>query len=195
MTTTTTAKDFPLHDPETAPAAARPILDGAKASYGMVPNLHRVLAEAPAALEGYAALWAIFDKASLSPAERQVVYLTSNYENECRYCMAGHSVLARQAGLPDEAIAAIRDGRPIPDPRLEALRRFTARVVVRRGRASEAEVGDFLAAGFTRAQALEVILGVAVKVISNYANHIAETPLDGFMKDTVWAPLRERETA
>lgn len=192
---TTTEKNFPLHDVATAPEAARPVLEGARASFGMVPNLHRVLAEAPAALEGYAALWAIFEKASFTPAERQVVYLASNYENACRYCMAGHTVLARHAGVSDEAVAAIRDGRPIADPHLEALRAFTARIVVNRGRVAEAEVEAFLAAGFTRSQVLDVVLGVAVKVISNYTNHLAATPLDGFMKDTVWTPPAERAAA
>lgn len=192
---TATRKNFPLHEIETAPEAARPILDGARKGFGMVPNLHKVLAEAPAALEGYATLWRIFDKTSLTPAERQVVYLSSNFENECRYCMAGHSVLAKGAGVPADAIAAIRDGQPIADPRLEALRSFTAKLVVNRGWVSDEEVEVFLAAGFSRAQVLEVILGVAVKVISNYTNHLADTPLDGFMADTAWTPPAERGRA
>ncbi|MGF1553367.1 MAG: carboxymuconolactone decarboxylase family protein [Paracoccaceae bacterium] len=192
---TATPKTFPLHDLDTAPEAARTVLEAARKSFGTVPNLHRVLAGAPAALEGYATLWGLFDETSFAPAERQVVYLASSYENECRYCMAGHSVLARHAGVPDGAVAAIRDGRPIADPRLEALRAFTAEVVVNRGRVAEAGVEAFLAAGFTRAQVLEVVLGVAVKVISNYANHLAETPLDAFMKDTVWTPPAERVAA
>lgn len=182
----TTAKRFPLHEIETAPAGSRPILEATKAAWGMVPNLHRVLAEAPAALEGYATLWTIFDKSSLTPVERQVVYLAAIYENECRYCMAGHSVVATGAGVPAAAIEAVRAGRPIPDERLEALRAFAAKVTAQRGRVPEAEVEAFLAAGFTRAQVLEIVLGVAVKTISNYVNHLAETPLDGFMKDTAW---------
>ncbi|MEZ5936080.1 MAG: carboxymuconolactone decarboxylase family protein [Alphaproteobacteria bacterium] len=192
---TATEKNFPLHEIETAPEAARPILEGAKKGFGMVPNLHKVLAEAPAALEGYATLWGIFEKSSFTPAERQVVYLTSNYENECCYCMAGHSVLAKGAGVPADAIEAIRDGKPIADAKLEALRAFTSKIVVNRGWVAEDEVAAFLAAGYTRQQVLEVILGVAVKVISNYTNHVAETPLDGFMKDTVWTPPAKRERA
>jgi len=192
---TDTKTDFTLHDPATAPADAKPILEGAEASFGMVPNLHRVLAEAPAALEGYASLWSIFDKTSFTPAERQVVYLTSNYENECRYCMAGHSVLAKGAGLADDAIAALRNGTAIAEPRLEALRTFTSKVVVQRGWVEEADVQAFLQVGFTRQQVLEVILGVAVKVISNYTNHLADTPLDDFMTGTVWTPPAKQDNA
>lgn len=186
---------FTIHTPATAPEAARPTLEGATKAFGFLPNLHAILAEAPAALEGYGALWAIFEKSSFTPAERQVVYLTANFENECRYCMAGHSVLGKMAGLPDAAITALRDGSEIPDAKLEALHAFTTAVVRNRGFVDDALVEAFLAAGYGRQQILEVILGVAVKTISNYTNHIADTPLDAFMKDTVWTPPAARKTA
>lgn len=186
---------FDLHTLETAPAAARLILDDGKKAFGSVPNLYAVLAEAQAALKGYTTLWNIFDESSFTPAERQVVYLTSNYENECRYCMAGHSVLAKTAGLSDQAITAIRDGGVIGDARLEALHRFTGKVVAQRGFVDDAETEAFLAAGFGRQQVLEVVLGAAVKLISNYTNHLAETPLDGFMAKTVWEHPSRRQAA
>lgn len=188
----TTEKTFTLHEIETAPEAAKPLLEAARKSFGMVPNLHRVLAEAPAALEAYGTLWGLFDRSSFTPAERQVIYLTSNFENECRYCMAGHTVLAKAAGVPAEAIEALREGKPLADAKLEALHAFTRTVVVNRGWVPQEGLEAFLAAGYTRQQVLEVILGVAVKVISNYTNHLAETPLDPFMKDTVWAPPASR---
>ena len=186
---------FTLHAPETAPEASRAALGEAKAAFGFVPNLHAILAEAPAALEGYNALWSLFAETSFTPAEQQVVYLAANFENVCGYCMAGHSVLGKMAGLSADHVEALRDGAPIPDPRLEALRRFTSAVVRKRGFVEETEVGAFLAAGFERRQILEVILGVAVKTLSNYTNHIAETPLDAFMKDTVWTPPSARARA
>jgi uncharacterized peroxidase-related enzyme len=178
--------DFTLHTSETAPEAARPILEATQQAWHFVPNLHRVLAEAPAALEGYATLFSIFEQTSFTPAERQVVYLTANYENECHYCMAGHTVLARQAHLSEQAIQALRDGEPIADPKLEALRRFTSKVVTQRGWVAGEDARQFLAAGYGKQQVLEVILGVAVKTLSNYTNHLAETPPDAFMQDTLW---------
>lgn len=189
--TDTTSKGFPIHDAAAAPEGSRAMLERSRAQHGAVPNLHAILAESPAALVGYRQLWALMEGSSLTPAERQVVYLTSSYENECRYCMAGHTVLARHDGLPEDAIGALRGGTPIPDGRLEALRRFTSQLVTQRGWVAEDEVARFLGAGFTRAQVLEVVLGVATKVISDYTNHLADTPLDGFMADTVWAPPRE----
>ena len=81
---------FHLHDTSTAPAASTGILDGVQKSWGLVPNLHRVLAESPAALEAYATLWGIAEKIRFTPQERNIAYISIIYENECRYCMAGH---------------------------------------------------------------------------------------------------------
>src|SRR5258708_11610804 len=90
------------------------------------------------------------------------------------------------AHVPDQAIAALREGQRIEDNRLEALHTFTSKVVTDRGWVSEADVNAFLAVGYTKQNVLEVILGVAVKVISNYTNHVAHTPADPVMKNTLW---------
>ncbi len=183
--------DYTLHTIATAPEAARPILAAAQTSWGFVPNLLAVLAEAPAALEGYATLFRLFDSSSFTPVERQVVYLTVNYENDCHYCMAGHSVLARMAGMASTDIEALRNGQPLADARLQALRHFTAAMVRQRGFVPHTELDAVLAAGFSKAQVLEVILGIATKVLSNYTNHIAATPLDPFMTGAEWSrPMR-----
>ncbi len=181
--------DFPLHDPATASEAARPWLDQAAQTFGFAPNVLRVMAEAPALLEGYMTLSAIFNKTSLAPAERQLVLLVAARGERCRYCVAAHSWAAEMAGLPVSAIEAVREGREIADdPRLEALRRFVTHLVARRGFAEAKEVEDFLAAGFTRAQVLEIVLGAALKVMSTWTNHLAATPLDEPLASYAWSP-------
>ncbi len=177
---------FQVHDPETAPAEARPLLDEAAANLGKVPNLERVMSEAPALLEGYVRLWDLFDRTTLSEVERQVVYQAANVFNGCNYCRPWHAKLSVAAGLPRGEALVLRDGGALADPRLEALRQFTVRVLETRGRVPEAEVATFLEAGFTRTHALEVVLGIAVKVMSNYTNSLAGTPLDEEVKR--WAP-------
>lgn len=178
--------EFPLHEIESAPDAARPILEGAEEAYGFVPNLLRVMAEAPPLLEAYTTLNEILEKTSLAPTERQVLLLSVSAENGCAYCVPAHSALARNAGVPDEVVEAIREGRPATDERLEALRRFTQAVVRERGRPSEEEVERFLEAGYTRPQILEVVLGVGMKTLSNYTNHLAETPVDEPFEALAW---------
>ena len=177
---------FTLHDTTSAPTASTGILDGVQKSWGLVPNLHRVLAERPAALEAYATLWAIAEKTGFSPQERNLVYIAIIYENECTYCMAGHTNLSRVAKVEPEVISAVREGRPIADPKLEALRQFAAEVTRSRGVVSEADVSAFKAAGYDNRAMLDVLVLAATKLISNYTNHLAQTPLDPFMKGAEW---------
>lgn len=179
---------FDLHDADSAPGKSPELLRAVGEKYGFTPNLFRILAESPAALEGYLSLSQIFGASSLTPLEQQTVLLTASFENECDYCMAAHSTVAEMSGAPGEILAALRSGAPLPDPRLEALRRFTAAVVQRRGWVSESDVAAFLEAGFSRGQMLEVILGVALKTLSNYTNHLARTPVDAAFEKHAWTP-------
>lgn len=178
---------YTIHTRETAPAAAKETLDGAKKAFGFVPNLLGVMAEAPALLKAYRTLAGLFDETSFTPTERQIVLLTASYENECTYCVAAHSVIASLQKVPADVIDAIRDGAAIADRKLEALRRFTAAVVKTRGWPSEEDTQAFFKAGYAKAQVLEVVLGVGFKTLSNYANHIAETPLDDAFARASWS--------
>ncbi|MGE0862926.1 MAG: carboxymuconolactone decarboxylase family protein [Vicinamibacterales bacterium] len=175
------------HTIDTAPAAARETLAGVNKSYGFVPNLMGVMAEAPALLRAYRTIVDLFDETSLNPTERQIVLLTTSYENRCEYCVAAHSVIAGMQQVPEAVVQAIRSGQPIDNPRLEALRRFTAAIVVSRGWPSDEEKAAFANAGYDKAQALEVVLGVSVKTLSNYTNHIADTPLDRAFAKAAWS--------
>jgi len=169
---------FPIHTAETAPEAARPLLDQAKARFGFVPNILSGLAESPAALEGYMTLMGLFHRGSFSEVERDLVLIAVSARNDCDYCVAAHSTQGASHGLSAEDLAAIRDHEPLSDPRLEALRRFVDALVEKRGWAGEDEIQAFLAAGFERAQALELLVAIAAKTLSNYANHMIGTPID-----------------
>jgi uncharacterized peroxidase-related enzyme len=187
---------FVRHEIDTAPAASRPILQAVQDGWGFTPNLHRTLAESPVALEAYGALWGLVEKTGFTPVERNVAYLAIIYENECEYCMAGHSGLSKMAGVKAEHIAAIREGRAIDDPKLEALRRFASLITRDRGVVAEDEVAAFKAAGFANAHVLDLLVVAATKLISNYANHLAGTPNDAFMAGNEWtAPGRLNSAA
>lgn len=175
---------FTVHAIETAPEASQPLLANVKKGWGFVPKLQATLAESPLALEAYDTLFnLVAAKASLTAPEQQVVYQTINVFHGCEYCAAGHTYLSRQAGVPEDVIQAIRNQTPIADARLEALRRFAATVAESRGFAGDAAVDAFIAAGFTKAQVLEVVTIIATKVMSNYTNHLTHTPLESFMED------------
>lgn len=178
---------FTTHTPATAPEAARETLAGAQKAFGFVPNLLAVMSEAPALVKAYTTLARIFDESSLTPSERQTVLLTVSYENNCEYCVAAHSVIAGMQKVPPEVVDAIRRGVAIADPKLEALRRFVAAIVNSRGWPSQQDIEAFVAAGYGRQQILEVVLGIGFKTLSNYTNHISETPLDAAFAPATWS--------
>lgn len=186
--------EFPLHDEHTAPDPARLTLEKTRESFGMIPNIERIMASAPPLLATYSFGWDVFSQTSLTTIERQVVYQTANFENECTYCVPWHSLLAQQAGADAETIDALRNGRALNDRKLEALRAFTRQLLQTKGRISRADLDAFAAAGYGYAQALEVVLGIAIKVMSNYTNSIAGTPLDRQVEHLSWQkPLAGRK--
>lgn len=190
-------KPFAVHTLETVPRASKTLLETAQKDWGFIPTLHAVLAESAPTLEGYQRLFKLSTQSSMSPAEVQLVYLAVSVFHECEYCAAGHTYLARTAKLDEDAIQAVRNGKPIADPRLQILREFTEAVVRQRGFVGDAAVEKFTAAGFTQANVLEVVLVIATKTISNYVNHIAHTPLEPFMSDPAlgWKASHNRRAA
>lgn len=178
---------FDIHTTESAPETASEMLGGIEKTLGFIPNLYGVFAESPATLNAYMALGKIFDESSFSATERQLIILSASRYNECDYCMAAHSVVAGMQKVPADVVDAIRDDRPIDDPRLEALRVFATAVVEKRGWLNDDDVAAFMAEQFTRAQILEVILGVTFKTLSNYTNHLAHTPLDAAFEARAWS--------
>lgn len=182
---------FTLHTTDDAPEGSKAALAAIEQGWTFIPNLHRTLAESPVTLQGYDTLFGLVGKSSFTPPEQQVLFLAVSVLNECEYCASGHSALAAKAGLKPDAIVALREGRPLADARLEVLRRFAEAMVRERGHVGDAAVDAFIAAGFTRAQVLEVVLVIGTKTISNYVNHVTHTPNDAFMAGTAWtAPLR-----
>lgn len=178
--------EFKIHDVQSAPEAARETLEGVKSKYGFVPNMMGIMAAAPPALKAYATLSGLLDETSFSPVERQILLLTISRENECHYCMSAHTASAKAAGVADDVVEALRAGRSLPDTRLEGLRRFTARVLETRGHPPAEDLKAFDDAGFKQAQVLEVLLAIGMKTLSNYTNHIADTPLDDAFAKTEW---------
>jgi len=178
--------DFTLHDKESAPQESQALLDASINAFGMIPNLHAVMAEAPGLLEGYQRLHELFLNSSFDDEETTVVWQTINVEHACHYCVPAHTGIAKSMKVDDAITDALRDETPLPTARLEALRDFTLSVVRNRGNVDNSAVQAFLDAGYTKRQILEVILGAAQKVMSNYTNHLANTPVDKPFQKFEW---------
>lgn len=179
--------EFTPHSIDSAPEGSRAAMESVKSLFGFVPNLYGVLAESPVAIGGYQALGAALRKGTLSEVEIQTVLLTASRVNGCDYCVAAHTGGSLRAKVSRDVIDAIRDGKPVADARLAALVKFTTAVVEKRGWL-DGELRAFIEAGYTKAQVLEVLAGVALKTLSNYANHIAQTPLDEAFEKLKWQP-------
>ncbi len=167
-----------IHTLDTAPEASQPLLQNSIKNFGSVPSLHGVMAESPVVLEAYQMLHKWFQESSFDAEELTVVWQTINIEHECHYCVPAHAAIAKMMKVDDALTAALRNRQPMPNAKLQALHDTTLLIVRNRGRVDETDISSFYAAGYTQKHLLEVVLGLAQKVMSNYINHLADTPLD-----------------
>ena len=177
--------EFTLHTQETAPEAAKPLLENSVKNFGMIPNLHAVMAESPQFLEGYQTLHTLAQQTSFNAEELTVVWQTINVEHACHYCVPAHSAIAHSMKVDGEITDALRNETPLPT-KLEALRTVTLAIVRERGVVADDVLNTFFAAGYEQKNVLEVLLILSQKVMSNYVNHIAETPVDAPFKAFAW---------
>lgn len=163
---------------EQAPVASRPLLDAVNQQLGVVPNLMKVVSHSPAALEGYLSLNGALGKGVLSVQLRERLALAVAELNGCDYCLAAHTYLGKNvAKLDDADIAAARDSRSA-DAKSDAALRFAERVAAQRGHVSDADVKAVKDAGFDDAAVMEIVLTVALNVLTNYVNNVAVTDID-----------------
>jgi AhpD family alkylhydroperoxidase len=177
---------FDNHTLETAPEASRPLMQNAIDAFGMLPNLIAKMATSPTMTEAYLTMGDIFSRSSLSPVEQQVVLLTVSRFHNCSYCVGAHSVIADMQDVPEDIVNAIRDNRDIGDEKLHILRVFTEHVLEKRAWVDNAILQSFYNVGYTQENALDVIVGIAMKTLSNYTNHIAGTELDEAFSHREW---------
>lgn len=176
-------KTFTLHTMESAPEATKSLFKNSLNSFGMIPNLHAVLGEEPAALEAYQLLHQLFQQTDFDAAELTVVWQTINVEHECGYCVPAHSLIAQMMEVDPAVNEALRNKTALPSEKLQVLHDTTLAIVRDRGNLSDEVLEKFYAAGYGQKHILGILLGLAQKVMSNYTNHIAKTPLDeGFKK-------------
>lgn len=179
-------KQFMIHDMESAPEASRPMMADSQKSFGMLPNILAVMAEAPGLLEGYKILHKLFAGSSFNAEELTVVWQTINVEHNCTYCVPAHTGIAHMMKVDPALTEALRNQEPMTTEKLQVLHDTTLAMVRKRGELSDEEIAAFYAAGYEQRQLLEIVLGLAQKVMSNYTNHIAKTPIDDAFKKFAW---------
>lgn len=177
---------FTIHTAQDATPPSREKLRAIEDHVGFVPNVYGLFAGSPAALQGLTALNAAFEASSFSPLEREVIALSTSVFNRCSYCVAGHSLFADTLGMDQASLTAIRAGGVASEPRLAAIGRITIDLLETQGQLSPAQLQAFIDAGFAPAQLLELLLGVAGKMMTNLASKAAGLPLDEAFQPHAW---------
>ncbi len=181
---------FPSHTVESAPPAARRTMAAIQDRWGYLPSAVGKLATSPHTLDGFMKLNGIFESCTLDPVAREVLVMTIATRNGCHVCVAIHTQRLTAMAADPSLIAALRDSAPLADPRLEAVRVFTLRVMDTTGDVGEPALRAFLAAGFTTQNALEVVLGIGTYTLSTLANRLIEAALDEPLTPFAWtAPV------
>ncbi|EDM44482.1 alkylhydroperoxidase AhpD domain protein [unidentified eubacterium SCB49] len=176
-----------IQDIASAPEGSKALLENSQKSFGMIPGLHGVLATSPETLKAYQNLHELFTQTSFNEEELTVVWQTINVEHACHYCVPAHTGIAKMMKVDDAITEALRTETPLENEKLEALRTMTLTVVRNRGHVSQNDLTAFYEAGYNEQQVLEIILGLSQKTISNYVNHIANTPVDEPFKKFAWS--------
>ncbi|HTV60602.1 MAG TPA: peroxidase-related enzyme [Verrucomicrobiae bacterium] len=163
---------------EDAPKASQPLLEGVKKMLGSTPNMFRLIAVSPAALEGYLGMFGALSKGELPAPTRERIALAVAEINGCSYCLSAHTYLGKNLAKLDEAeIVANRNGTS-NDPKADVAVRFAAKIARERGQINEDDLRSVKAAGYSDAQIIEIIQHVALNVWTNYFNEVLKTDVD-----------------
>ena len=173
---------FKIHDQKSAPEASQPLLANSLKAFGMIPNLHAVMAESPPLLEAYQILHTLFQQTSFNAEELTVIWQTINVEHNCHYCVPAHTGIAHMMKVDTSIIAALRSTTKLPTDKLQTLHRTTLALVRNRGILSQDQISAFFQAGYEQHHLLEIVLGISQKIMSNYVNHLGNTPVDDAFK-------------
>ncbi len=171
-------KQFIKHTLESAPEEAKANLEYGQKKYGMLPNLFRYMSGAPATLDAYINLSKIFNDTSFTAGEQHLIMLAASVVNKCDYCTAAHTRAAKANGISSTILNAVRKGKEVPDSRLAALVEITQKITVTRGNIGAEDLASFYEQGFVPENVMELIVGISIKTISNYINHITENVIN-----------------
>ena len=164
-------------NPESAAGTAKELLDAVKGKLGLVPNMTRAMANAPAVLEGYLSLSGALGKGALSAKDRERIALAVGQANGCEYCLAAHSTIGKMVGLTADQILDSRRGTSV-ESKSAAIVQFARQVLDKQGRVTDADLAEARVAGIDDAVIAEVVGNVALNIFTNYFNHVAATDID-----------------
>jgi len=178
--------NYAIHNLETAPDGSKAALQGLRQALGLIPNLAATMANSPPLINSFVAAFGQFGAGTFSGAERQTLLLSNAVANPCAWAVAFHSTLALREGVDAADVDAVRRGELPADPRLAALSALTRALIDKRGHLDAADAKAFAAAGYDDDQLLEVVTGLAISTMANYAGNIATPPVEEPFQAQAW---------
>jgi AhpD family alkylhydroperoxidase len=179
--------NFPVHTIDSAPEGSKLALQRLQSAFGMIPNIAGAMATSPVLISSLVGLFGNVHGGSFTEAQVQTVLLTDAVTNACAWAVAFHTALALKQGIDPADIQAIREGRLPRDGKLAALSALARTMIEKRGRLDDDDVDRFIAAGFGKDHALEVIAIVAASTITNYTGNVTKTPLEAPFQAHAWS--------
>jgi len=164
-------------DDSAATGKTKQIFEGMQKHLGTVPNLVRVLANSPAALNAYVSFDGALAHGTLPPATREQISIAVANANACDYCLSAHTLLGKMAGVGEQDLASAQTG-DASDAKTAVALRFAVEVVKKRGLVAPSEVDTLRAAGYTDGEVAEIVAAVAINIFTNYFNNIVGTEID-----------------
>jgi len=178
--------NFPVHTIESAPERSKPALKQLQSAFGMIPNIAGAMATSPVLINSLVGVFGNVHGGNFTEAQIQTVLLTDAVTNASTWAVAFHTALALKEGIDPADVQAIREGRLPKDAKLAALSALAKTMIEKRGRLNDQDVDRFIAAGFGKDHALEVIAIVAASTITNYTGSITKPPLEAPFQAHIW---------
>ena len=180
-------QSYPVLTIDTAPEKSRPALQALQGAFGMIPNVVGAMATSPVLIDSLVGLFGRVHGGSFTEAQIQTVLLTNAVTNDCSWAVAFHTGLALKEGLDQADVQAIRERRVPKDATSAALSTLARTLIEKRGRVDDQDVDAFVAAGFRKEHALEVIAVVAASIITNYTASVTKPPVEAPFQEYSWS--------
>lgn len=165
-------------NPEEASSYIRKLFKKLKASYGTIPNMFRCMGNSEMALDGFLSMNASLGAGDLGPKFMKMVILATSELNNCEYCAAAHSQIAKDAGLLNDEECLNARKLIGSNPKSDALLKFTGRVFETRGKVTDDDLKAIRDVGFDDGEIVEIVATMALISFANFTSNVGKPDLD-----------------
>jgi uncharacterized peroxidase-related enzyme len=164
-------------DVDNATGQTKEVLDSVKQKMGRVPNIFQLMANSPAAVNGYLGFSGALSTGVLTDKQRELIAITCAQVHICEYCLSAHHAIGKTIGMTDHELAEGLNERS-DDKKTDSMLTLARLLLTRQGDISDGVLAEMREAGLTDAEITEVIANVALNVFTNYFNLFAKTEVD-----------------